>query len=48
MLEGRSLGNQNQNFDMGEGVSKTAKKIPTSFMDGPYLNAQLMMRPNFN
>ena len=35
ILEGRSLVNQDQNSDLGEGVSKTAKKIPTSFMDGP-------------
>ena len=27
---------QGQNSDMGEGVSKTAKKFPTSFLDGPY------------
>ena len=35
ILEGRSLVNQGQNSDMGRGLSKTAKKIPTSFMDGP-------------
>ena len=27
--------NQDQNSDMGEGVSKRTKESPTSFMDGP-------------
>jgi hypothetical protein len=30
--------NQGQNSDMGEGVIKMAKKIPTSFIDGPLGN----------
>ena len=33
ILEGRSQVNQGQNSDMGEGVSKMAKKILTSFMN---------------
>ena len=31
MLEGRSYVNQGQNSDVGEGVSKMAKKIPRFF-----------------
>ena len=29
---------------MGEGVSKTAKRIPTSFMDGPLESLRLDLR----
>ena len=29
---------------MGEGVSKTAKKVPTSFMDGPKGQKKLVCR----
>ena len=35
VLKGRSKVNQGQNSDIGEGVLKTAKEIPPSYMDGP-------------
>ena len=40
ILEDRNYVNHGQNSDMGEGISKTAKKILTSFMDGPWQVAE--------
>jgi hypothetical protein len=44
ILEGRSEVKQGQNSDMGEGVSKMAKKIPTSFMNGPQSSLLLLTK----